>query len=138
MPETLSNSELSAEDRQAVADHTKKIRLLKRDRSELNAEINSERKKIRALGIDLDAWRASERRYEMDPDERSEFDRSYDECNMALGVPAHATQADMFEEDSEDEVRARKDAVVGEPIGGRSDGGGLPASAGAPVSETVQ
>lgn len=90
-----SNSELNEEALQIVRDKTAEIQKLTKDRSAINAKMNSARKAIKALGIDLDAWRASLRRKEMDPEDRNEFDRSQQECNRALGVPV---QADLFGE----------------------------------------
>ena len=68
-------------------------------RADINAAINADRKAIKALGVDLDAWRASKRRLEMDPDVRKDFDRSQLICNNALGVPV---QADLFGDNPEE------------------------------------
>lgn len=82
-----------AEIREAIASRTKDIVALEAKRADINADINAHRKAIRALGIDLDAWRAAKRRKEMDPDVRAEFDRSATLVNEALGIPV---QADLF------------------------------------------
>jgi len=71
---------------------------LEKQRSSINADITAERKAIKALNIDMDAWKASKRRAEMDPDVRAEFDRSQSVCNAALGVPV---QADLFGNDDD-------------------------------------
>lgn len=128
-PAPKSNFDLTDEEKQTLIDETKAIRAAKKKREDINAQINASRKKIKSLGIDLDAWRASERRWEMDPDERDEFDRSHAIVNQALGIPsfAYQNQADMFEED-EATVAARNAAVKA------SDGGDLPDSA----TDTVQ
>lgn len=83
-----------AEMKRLIAHHTDNYLTLVDQRASVNAKINSERKAIKALGnIDMDAWRASLRRKQMDPDVRAEFDRSQELCNEALGVPI---QADLF------------------------------------------
>lgn len=76
-----------------IADLTREIIALEKRRESVNADISSARSKIKALNVDMDAWRASKRRQEMDPDVRAEFDRSQALCNAALGVPI---QADLF------------------------------------------
>lgn len=83
--------------RDEVKERTNNIIALEKKRSSINADINAERKKIKALNIDMDAWKASKRRAEMDPDVRAEFDRSQAVCNAALGVPI---QADLFNDDA--------------------------------------
>jgi multidrug resistance efflux pump len=82
-----------------IADLTREIIQLEKKRESVNADINSARKKIKALNIDMDAWAASKRRASMDPDVRAEFDRSQALCNAAMGVPI---QADLFGDNSDD------------------------------------
>lgn len=76
-----------------IKTHTDKIVALSKKRDQVNAEINSERKAIKALNIDLDAWRSAFKRYKMDTDVRAEFDRSKRLVDEALGIP---DQADLF------------------------------------------
>lgn len=94
------NEAMSAEDMKAIEDATNKIIGLEKKRESINADINSERKKIRALGVNLDAWRASLTRLRMDEDKRAEFDRSRIVCDQALGVPV---QGDLFADDEGEE-----------------------------------
>jgi uncharacterized protein (UPF0335 family) len=90
-----NNYTLSAEDLKDIEDRTKRIISLEEDRDEINADINAERKAIKAKGIDLDAWKASLKRFRMDPEQREKFDQSQANVNAALGVPI---QADLFAE----------------------------------------
>lgn len=99
-PEPGHNSGLSDEDLKEIEAETRAIMKWMKDRENINAEINSSRKKIRALGINLDAWRASFTRMQMDPDDRDDFDRSRELCDEALGVPV---QADLFAADEDDD-----------------------------------
>ena len=92
---TISNSDLTAEQKQQLIDLTAEFNQLETQRENINAKMNAARKAIKALGINLDAWRASRKRQKMDPEDRDEFDRSADICNRAFGVPV---QADLFEE----------------------------------------
>lgn len=80
--EALDEDELST-----LKEATREIRSLEVERGEINDKIAAARKRIKALGIDLDAWRASKRRLEMDPDDRTRFDHSHIQCNKALNVP---------------------------------------------------
>jgi len=88
------NSDLSDDAKKDLEDRSANIVRLSKQRADLNAKINADRKAIKALGIDLDAWRAAMRRKEMDPDVRAEFDRSQSICNDVFGIPV---QADLFE-----------------------------------------
>jgi uncharacterized protein (UPF0335 family) len=94
------NFDLSPEDLKEIEQLTRNIIALEKKRDDINADINSDRKKIRALGIDLDAWKASLRRFKMDPDDRDNFDRSRELVDRALGIPV---QADLFETVDEDD-----------------------------------
>lgn len=85
-----------AELREIIASETANIINFEKQRKVINDKITSARSNIKALNIDMDAWRASKRRQEMDPDVRAEFDRSQSLCNDALGVPI---QADLFGDD---------------------------------------
>lgn len=87
------NSDLSDDAKKELEDRSANIVRLSKQRADLNAKINADRKAIKALGIDLDAWRAAMRRKEMDPDVRTEFDRSQSICNDVFGIPV---QADLF------------------------------------------
>lgn len=94
------NEAMSAEDMKAIEDATAAILGLEKRRESINADIASERAKIKALGVNMDAWRASFTRSKMDPDKRDEFDRSRLVCDQALGIPV---QGDLFaEEEAED------------------------------------
>lgn len=84
--EKLAFDQLDEEELATVRDATHAIRRLQEERDAINAEMNSERKKIKAIGVDLDGWRASKRRLEMDPDDRAKFDHSFDQANIALGI----------------------------------------------------
>lgn len=88
------NSDLSDDDRKELEDRSANIIRLTKQRADINAKMNADRKAIKALGIDLDAWRSAMRRKEMDPDVRAEFDRSQSICNDVFGIPV---QADLFE-----------------------------------------
>lgn len=99
------NSGLGPEEMATVATLTREINQIETKVKAMNADKNAKRKAIKAIGLDLDAWRASKRRQEMDPDDRAEFDRSHEVCNKALGVPL---QAGLFD-DSEDIERQRKE-----------------------------
>lgn len=90
----ISNSDLSAEDKAKLVELNVDYNKLETERDNINAKMNAARKSIKALGINLDAWRASRRRQKMDPEDRDEFDRSADICNRAFGVPI---QAELFE-----------------------------------------
>lgn len=94
-----SNYELTAEQMREIDDLTKEFIAIEKQVTALNADKNSKRKQIRALGVNLDAWRASVTRMRMDPDDRADFDRSREICDKALGVPV---QADLFAEDDDD------------------------------------
>ncbi len=76
-----------------IAEQTKLISTLEAKRDSINADINAARKRIKALNVDMDAWRGSYRRFKMDPDQRIEFDKSRMLCDAALGVPI---QTDLF------------------------------------------
>lgn len=90
------NEAMSAEDMKLIEDATAKVIGLEKKRESINADIASERAKIKALGINMDAWRATLARFKMDEDKRAEFDRSRIVCDQALGVPV---QGDLFEDD---------------------------------------
>lgn len=81
------NSDLSPEELNELAKLTMEIQDIEDKVSALNAGKNAKRKAIKAMRIDLDAWRAAKRRLEMDPDQRDHFDQSQATCNAALGVP---------------------------------------------------
>jgi hypothetical protein len=85
-----------AELREIIATETGNIIQFEKRRSAINDDITASRSKIKALNIDMDAWRAAKRRQSLDPDVRSEFDRSATVCNAALGCPI---QADLFKAD---------------------------------------
>lgn len=89
-----SNSELTEAEKLSLQEETAKYHGLQTQRDNINAKMNSCRKTIKALGINLDAWRASLKRQAMDPEKRTEFDRSAEECNKAFGIPV---QQDLFE-----------------------------------------
>ena len=84
----------------AINAMTKDIIALENKRSSINADINAHRKKIKSMGVDLDAWKAQKRRAAMDEDERIEFDRSATLVANALGKPI---QTDMFDQTNEDD-----------------------------------
>ncbi|MEA3537633.1 MAG: hypothetical protein U9R73_00720 [Pseudomonadota bacterium] len=92
------NSDLSDEDKAQIAKLTTEIVAQEKQRAALNAKINSNRKQIKAYGIDLEAWAASKKRQAMDPDVRAEFDRSLTITAEALGVPI---QGSLFGEDDD-------------------------------------
>lgn len=75
-----------------IKDRTLNIIALKKQRESINAKINSDRKAIKALNVNMEAWAGALKRFEMDPDQREEFDRSRMLCDNALGVP----QGDLF------------------------------------------
>ena len=97
------NSDLTAAEKSEIARLTREIKKMEDDRSAIGAKINSHRKQIKAFHIDLDAWRASKRRQEMDPDDRAEFDRSAAICNAALGVPMQAELFGDVDDDDDDD-----------------------------------
>lgn len=80
----------------AIALACKELQELEKQRESINAKMNEKRKSIKANGIDLDAFKASYRRFKMDPDVRAEFDRSIALVNEALGIPA---QGSLFDDD---------------------------------------
>lgn len=88
-----SNSDLTPEQKVELAGFNSNYDKLEVERDQINAEMNAARKGIKALGINLDAWRASRRRAKMDPEDRQEFDRSADICNRSFGVPV---QEELF------------------------------------------
>jgi uncharacterized coiled-coil DUF342 family protein len=92
--ERLSNID-TAEVRDKLAELNAEIDKHEGQREVINSKINAARKSIKALGIDLDAWRASRRRAKMDPEDRDSFDRAAAVCNRAFGVPI---QAELFDE----------------------------------------
>ena len=102
------NSDLSDEDKAQVAKLTAEIITQEKQRAALNAKINSNRKQIKAFGLDLEAWAASKKRQAMDPDVRAEFDRSLTITAEALGVPI---QGSLFgaDDDAENPIPAGVD-----------------------------
>lgn len=88
-----------AELREIIRDRTDRIISLERQRKAINDDIGAERSAIKALNIDMDAWKAGKRRYAMDKDVRSEFDRSITVVNAALGIPV---QAELFGENDDE------------------------------------
>jgi hypothetical protein len=78
---------LDEDELETVRSATAEIRACEEERDAINARMNAARKRIKALGVDLDAWRASKRRLEMDPEDRTKFDHSHIQCNKALNVP---------------------------------------------------
>ena len=105
------NSSFDPEQMTRIKALTAEIRKLEADRKAVNESIGERRAAIKAMGVDMDAYAASKRRMEMDPDDRDVFDRSQALCNAALGVPV---QKDLFDE-------------LGSPPAGVSTGGNLPA-----------
>ncbi|MES2289312.1 MAG: hypothetical protein V4530_06190 [Pseudomonadota bacterium] len=88
-----------AELREIIRDNTDAIVALEKQRKNINDKISEKRSEIKALNIDMDAWKAGKRRYAMDKDVRSEFDRSITVVNAALGIPV---QADLFGENDDE------------------------------------
>lgn len=78
----------------AIAQACKDLQKLEKQRESINAQMNEKRKAIKAQGVDLDAFKASYRRFKMDPDVRAEFDRSIALVNEALGIPAQGSLFD--------------------------------------------
>lgn len=85
-----------AEVKVIIANAVKNIVQLKSKRKKINDDIAAERQTVVAQGIDRDAFNASLRRFEMDPDVRAEFDRSIAMANEALGIPA---QGNLFNDE---------------------------------------
>jgi hypothetical protein len=87
-----------AEILEIIRDNTDAIISLKKQRKNINDQIAEKRSGIKALNIDMDAYAAGARRYEMDADVRHEFDRSITQVNQALGIPV---QSDLFGENDD-------------------------------------
>lgn len=66
---------------------------LARKRKAINDQILANYSEVKALNIDMTAYKAAARRYEMDADVRHDFDRSITQVNQALGIPV---QPDLF------------------------------------------
>jgi predicted nucleic acid-binding Zn-ribbon protein len=88
----------AAAQRAIIQTETAKVIALEKQRKSINDDIAAAKSTIKALNVDMDAWKASKRRQAMDPDVRAEFDRSQALCNEALGVPI---QADLFGNDDD-------------------------------------
>ena len=88
------NFSLTREQLGQVEEWTRDVQALEGRRSAINDQIAEKRGAIKALGIDMDAWRAAKRRKEMDPEDRANFDRSQAMVNAALGIPI---QGDLFQ-----------------------------------------
>lgn len=89
--EKLTFDQLDEHELEVIREATVTITQLGNERDAINARMNSERKRIKAIGIDLDGWRASKRRLEMDPDDRAKFDHSFEQANIALRIPIPKT-----------------------------------------------
>lgn len=94
-----THNQFGKEQLDVIKDTTTEIIQLETQRDLINANINSARKKIKAAGCNLDAWRAAKKRYDMDPQKRDDFDRSQVAANEALGIPL---QGSLFEEPAGD------------------------------------
>lgn len=86
-PPIGDNEGFSQEQLDIIKAETTTIIQLEAQRDSVNANITAARKKIKAAGCNLDAWRAAKKRYDMDPEKRDDFDRSQVAANEALGIP---------------------------------------------------
>lgn len=97
-----------AEMHEIIKTNTDAIIGLKKQRKAINDQIAAKKSEIKGLNIDMDAFQAGARRYEMDPDVRDEFDRSMETVNAALGIKFKSS---LFDDDTTgSEIPAGADA----------------------------
>jgi hypothetical protein len=87
-----------AEILEIIKEVTDKNFTLANQRKAINDKITANLARVKALNIDMVAYKAGAKRYKMDPDVRIEFDRSVTQVNLALGIPV---QADLFADTNE-------------------------------------
>lgn len=79
--------------KEAIADGLKQVRSLKNERADVNADIQSVREKLNALGISKKAFDMALAYLDMDPDKREGFDIAYALVREVGGLPM---QEDLF------------------------------------------
>lgn len=94
------NSRLTPEQAATVARLHGEILSYKAQAKSMNDKANANRKEMKAMGLDLQAYSAATARAAMDVDQRMSFDMSVASINEALGIPV---QGNLFGDDTDGE-----------------------------------
>ena len=85
--------------KEVIAQAYTQVTQLKKERSEINAEIKAVMEKLEANGVTKAAARAAFAYRDADPEWREGYDQAYEIAREALGMPVGAKQGDFFEEE---------------------------------------